>query len=357
MNVQSFPAPDYFLPLIPESVAIYHPVQTLSFFLSFPKYDQTADGAYGVNHRVVLDACCIVAQNTPGFLSTTSDPAQRVDRQTEALVGAAYHYFVVDSNHNLCNDQNYRLVSCFRDWTFPANIPAHWSHAKVLRARFSTASDGKMSELVKDDDQACIVTGYLENSGACGNAHLVPREEGDWFANNSMNHYNHRYLRSNPQDPANGLCLRRDLHASMDRKAVVFVPAHDQSCFVAYFISDSAVDLPTYFHARRIKLSDRVAPQFLYARFAYNVFDQIPSVLRRLPSPSRSTPSEFPEGDENGVFDSTLLPWVQKLEDLKADWLAKHPNIRQTSADDENPAEGSAKHRSDVPVYSAETTL
>ena len=78
-------------------------------------------------------------------------------------------------------------------------------------------------------------------------------------------------LRTNimqPNDIANGVCLRADIHRCLDRGGFVFYPAKNQ--FVTYFVQ-SAWDYAERYHRVPVQLHERVSIQFFYARFAYNI--------------------------------------------------------------------------------------
>lgn len=69
------------------AVYICHPTFTGQYgedisFLSLAAYDSDpAHGTWGIHHRTTLDACCIVANNAHGYLSTTCDGTGRVPIQ------------------------------------------------------------------------------------------------------------------------------------------------------------------------------------------------------------------------------------------------------------------------------------
>lgn len=86
-------------------------------------------------------------------------------------------------------------------------------------------------------------------------------------------------------DVANGVTLRSDVHAYIDQYGFVFYPT-DQGRYVAYVVGRQ-LDYAKLFHRRLVAMHPRVAIQFLYARFAYNV---IHLIRRRWAIPSRSFP-------------------------------------------------------------------
>ena len=103
---------------------------------------------------------------------------------------------------------------------------------------------------------------------ACENAHLVPCERNDWFKGNGMDQFCLTYD-ATINDVANGVALRADVRACLDRHSFVFFPRGDGT-FVSYVIKNEK-DYAQLLHRRSINIHERVAEEFLYARFAYTV--------------------------------------------------------------------------------------
>ena len=101
---------------------------TRAKFLHFQALDKNPanPARLGILHQVALDACRIVANNTDGFLSPVRDRAGRIPTTTVLLCEPLYWYFLADDTL----PERYPIVDDFRAWTFPQQIPAHWSAAR-----------------------------------------------------------------------------------------------------------------------------------------------------------------------------------------------------------------------------------
>ncbi|KAI0069565.1 hypothetical protein K474DRAFT_485043 [Panus rudis PR-1116 ss-1] len=244
------------------TIYIFHPGDD-SLLLSLPAYD-SFQGRGGISHRLVREACSILANNNDGFLTADREGNQLVPNDDAILAAGEYYY--------RCNlaDPLYPVVTDFAAWTFPREIPASWTsrstQERAQRLHFAR-SRSAMSDTVKSLDGGCIVTKYVTHIG-CENAHLVPRNESDWFDRNRMLTHS-----INPQagidDVANGVTLRNDVYAVLDANGFVFYPpAPGGKEYVAYVVKE----LPVYvnlFHQHLVDMHPRVSEQFLYARFAY----------------------------------------------------------------------------------------
>ena len=71
-------------------------------------------------------------------------------------------------------------------------------------------------------------------------------------------------------DVANGVTLRCDVRCCLDRHGFVFFPVGNKE-FMTYVIKPTERDFVDMLHRRLVTIPDRVADQFLYARFAYSI--------------------------------------------------------------------------------------
>lgn len=104
------------------------------------------------------------------------------------------------------------------------------------------------------------------------NAHVVPHHEVSWFVANNMAQYNlNRKLHANDSidDVSNGILLRSDLHGLLDTPYIVFVPK--RGLWVTHAIMCS-YDVQRFYHNRSLHDIADVTPQFVYARFAWALF-------------------------------------------------------------------------------------
>ena len=86
-------------------------------------------------------------------------------------------------------------------------------------------------------------------------------------------------------DVANGVTLRADVHAALDRSVFVFFPsASSQGQYIAYAIG-LELDYAHTLHRRLAKVHERVSAEFLYARFAYNIISLLTPPCARFAFP------------------------------------------------------------------------
>lgn len=133
-------------------------------FLVFQAYDFTPGNPVpGVYHQTALDACCIIANNEAGYLSTTRNKAGKVPLSVSVLTDSLYFYIVEGKS---TPDTAYPVVKTFDAWTFPSKIPRHWSDAMPPPTRtFKQITKSSMDETfmacrVMDRDAACVMSGF-----------------------------------------------------------------------------------------------------------------------------------------------------------------------------------------------------
>lgn len=148
----------------------------------------------------------------------------------------------------------YPVVPSFRDWPFPHDhIPTFWPPLPA-----GHASD------------SCILT---NSSYSKTEAHLVPREEGDWFKYNSMGQYG--LDRKDTEDSANLAVLRADVHTWLDARGWTIVPKANR--YIAHVLDPAqAPEFFCWYHNVELRLSGgRQATEYLFARFAWTVIQLV----------------------------------------------------------------------------------
>jgi hypothetical protein len=124
---------------------------------------------------------------------------------------------------------------------------------------------------------------------ACENAHIVPAAEKDWFADNHMDEYSDGTSGVSGQDvadePANSMRLRRDIHKLWDTMLFSIVPKkqHDAEGDVVRWHAHGMVkdeELYAHYHNRPLKPLAGRAAEYLFARFAWDVFPKVISFLQ-----------------------------------------------------------------------------
>ncbi|KAI0806588.1 hypothetical protein C8Q74DRAFT_1223058 [Fomes fomentarius] len=287
------PSVEAFQPV--RKASILHPGNNRLLF-SFPALDKspTQPGLLAVNHRLVQDACRIISNNSDGFLATDRE-GTRVILNDVLLLEPQNYYFHLTSSPGITN---YDIVANFASWTFPESLPTHWCRdiapGELIEASLWPRGSLQMSDGVKALDQRCIITKYARS---CENAHLVPSAQKDWFYSNDMEQHSLSEL-AGISDVGNGVSLRSDVRACLDRCGFVFYPVGGR--YVAYFVSHEELEYAALFHRQFVSMHARVAAQFIYARFALNIFGRLPPRWS-----SRSTPGKNPKAGKGKTKNAT----------------------------------------------------
>ncbi|KAJ7085398.1 hypothetical protein B0H15DRAFT_374408 [Mycena belliarum] len=188
------------------------------------------------------------------------------------------------------------VSSFFSEWELPSVIPLHWRRANQLIVE-QAVEMSQVSQRVKDEDPECPLTQQTSGRESC---HLIPEAEDFWYDRNAL-----AARTGDPQpnvnSPNNIMSLRADLTGLDD---FVFVPALSQlelnpytydehqaaldPPFMVFFLDVHSLDLAHSHHMRELVLPKRIPAEYLYARFAYNVF----LAARRRASPDAPPPSK-----------------------------------------------------------------
>ncbi|KAJ7094721.1 hypothetical protein B0H15DRAFT_1020495 [Mycena belliarum] len=179
----------------------------------------------------------------------------------------------------------------FRDWRWPDVIPLHWRRLnKAIVDR--SAAWSEISKRVKFEDQECPFTKQTSGRESC---HLIPKAEEYWYMEHALG-VRAGDPQANINSPNNIMGLRADWNKQgFDAGNFVFVPAlseldmdsypYDPSDedppdlpapldppFMIFFLNLQSPDLTHSHHMRALPLPKRIPGEYVYARFAYNVF-------------------------------------------------------------------------------------
>ena len=153
---------------LPRHVRVFHPFfsEPEIYFLELPAFDTLHDSrALGVEHRLVLDACFVMTNNSPGFLSTSSnrnDQQERLLPNTPSILAPGRYYYHLDTSSSI----PYQVVTDFNAWRFPDSVPSHWKLTSRRSAReqlidlYPNHTPSTMSSSVIALDRGCIITQY-----------------------------------------------------------------------------------------------------------------------------------------------------------------------------------------------------
>ncbi|KAH0360788.1 hypothetical protein KCU65_g9175, partial [Aureobasidium melanogenum] len=139
---------------------------------------------------------------------------------------------------------------------------------------------GSLTDALLARDISCRLTATVEGTE---HAHLVPRTEVDWFRRNTMFRYGVApRLEIEPIDvPRNALLLRSDIHTVFDlrRFAITLKPlpvasdsAATHGLAVHLFSPGLSEQFAKLYHGVALQPLFGVAPEYLFARFAWTVF-------------------------------------------------------------------------------------
>jgi hypothetical protein len=188
----------------------------------------------------------------------------------------------------------YDIVPSFEHWEFPHDSfsSSGWKTDIPRSAAHPTPRQSTLTETILSRDVRCRVTKHIEGTEI---AHLVPRSLEIWFQQNIMSTYGtDTRPTSEPIDnPRNAILLRSDIHTSFDYKRFAFVPkpqlattadtasADESMTYVMHiFSSPEPHELTSLYHNVCLQTLSGIAPEYLFARFAWTIFQFIPIFLR-----------------------------------------------------------------------------
>ncbi|KAL1615858.1 hypothetical protein SLS56_011643 [Neofusicoccum ribis] len=266
----------------PRTVLLRHPgyPSAHNVLLALPGADGPAGG---LHHETARIACAVVAANRwDGFLAADAAGAP-LDAGPDDILAAREYYFHVPGL------LQYPVVPNFREWRFPHDgLPAVWqAAADACEARVAPVrAASNLSTALALRDGSCRMSACEET---CQVAHLVPRQEEAWFYANAMGSLyaaQTRHIDAAINDARNAMLLRADLHFAFDQMKFVFVPKPlppgEPWCpFVVHLLDPLARELRRLYHNVPLQAPLGVAPEYLFARFAWAVFPLLEEFLRQ----------------------------------------------------------------------------
>ncbi|KAF2123570.1 hypothetical protein P153DRAFT_371550 [Dothidotthia symphoricarpi CBS 119687] len=232
--------------------------------------------------QVALDACALVADNrTGGWLSRVRDAVAGSAAQVDptSMLHQRDYYFHLKSSDG--SSDPYPVVPNFREWSFPHDaVPVHWLASTNNKARVDNSySSSNLTVGLKVRDGTCRMSGCREEAQV---SHVVPAAEEDWWKGNYMAQYGLGTSAATPQNTANALLLRADLHLAFDKPRFAFVPkpAGDNSMRIVTHLLEPSAELQHLYHNRELHPS-AVGGEMLFARFAWSIFPLVSEFLCR----------------------------------------------------------------------------
>lgn len=268
----SYPDHDNLLFTLP----LLDPVHALSYNQE-PRFD-CPPTAFGIHFGTLITACMVVACNTPGRLCLDRNGLRPIEAAwNQVLTGVTVCYYHAET---ATPQVPYPTCPSFWHWEFPHDkIPDQWlrageeaeGNAQPPRP-LQVATATRMSTAVQLRDASCRLT--LMPDGTENN-HIIPISELEWFKINGMMTYNRNQQISGVHDMANGILVRADLHRLWDLKYFTYVPKGDEQAGGLHWVVHCfqfSESTPGTYHNRPLHRLSNVAPEFLYARFAYTIF-------------------------------------------------------------------------------------
>lgn len=270
------------------SVNIHHPgyKDRTDTLLSLAPVDveERADGSFarGVQFHAVHTACAIIANNRfDGWISLDKagmNIFRRALPEDEILVGGKYWFHVPKRGSS--GTDPYPVVPTFRHWTFPNHLPRPFSNC-LAEPLYTPPGALPPVTAIHQRDLSCRLTAAVDSTER---AHLIPHNEKDWFGANNMA----RFARSSAGRDAvdsqyNGLLLREDIHSLYDRMGFSLIPKADYTGVWRLAAHVHNLHSPTVFkayHNQVLRPVKGVVPEYLLARFAWDIFPQVRAFLQ-----------------------------------------------------------------------------
>ena len=277
-------------PLIKHQIRFRHPGYSddrlQNVLLTMYAFDHP-DG--GLHYGTAFLACAIIAGNIfDGYLTDTRDGRKLNLEWDELLVKKNYYFHAYppldDAAERQPRPEAYPVCLTFANWSFPhENMPANWPNPPPSSSPSADPNNPRppasgLVNYVQTRDKGCLITSSIEHIDT---AHIVPREEVDWFKQNSMNDFNNnKTLQKNyvVDDIANAFALRPDLHSAFDQRK--FMVAYKKSGWTIHFLRDT-VQLGSLYHNTAIDFHEDVSACLLLARFAWSIFPMLEDYLTK----------------------------------------------------------------------------
>ena len=238
----------------------------------------------GRNHNsayytTVHDACCLLTGESGTFLSRTSEGDAQVTPDEGGLIQAGDYY--IHLTHEDFPD--FAITANFRSWAFPhQNVPARWLQTSMDEKKAMQQRNANTASILAGES-CCITRKQL----ICETSHIIPSSEKQWFISNEMNEYGLLSGRSGDtiaDSPANRMRLKVDAHRLWDTYHFSIVPREVNTTTgeLAWFtqMMNEDDELEEDWHSKQLQPLIGRAPEYLYARFAFDIFPRLINFLK-----------------------------------------------------------------------------
>ncbi|KLU90733.1 hypothetical protein MAPG_10585 [Magnaporthiopsis poae ATCC 64411] len=259
-------------------------------------------GSLGTDWDVAMDACCIITRCSRSgghfVFKDGNGEYQGAFRPDDGLLRPGPEYLFVISGTDY--EHNYEVIPSFEHWRFPhSGLPPHWEELRVLDGAPVGMARPVDATVAMAFDQTCRITGGAGD--ARETAYIVPAAERDWFVDNDMKRYCRKPVSASPiDDDTNRIMVRRDLRGFFDGQAWALVPGMrhrrwyprthwervpeeeegsrsgpggvDGKASVVSLVLQGSTEMAHLYHGRDLLVTQGLSVEFLYARFAWCVF-------------------------------------------------------------------------------------
>ncbi|TKA72632.1 hypothetical protein B0A55_05975 [Friedmanniomyces simplex] len=246
--------------------------------------NDSAGNVRGIQRGIVHTACAVFANNRfDGRLSQSLSPVPDFDAPApdsgERLPADKDYFFHVppcESDEHL----PWPVVPNFRQWLFPhQGVPRPWHESHIAKLAHPLVP-------VKARDGTCRLTAYSEVLEV---AHIIPASESEWFASNNMDQYapgSRQRGADAIRAEANLVTLREDILTLWDGMNFSVVPKRtaaadgDDWAWTAHVYTMSP-ELRQLYHNHQLQPLFGVKQEYLFARFAWDIFPHVQGFLQR----------------------------------------------------------------------------
>ncbi|KAH7007412.1 hypothetical protein EDB80DRAFT_777913 [Ilyonectria destructans] len=298
-------------PLPPIIIRHPHYSEAENVLLSFPPVDHLTDkdetdseSNVGLHYGTVLSACQIILGNDKSaYLSYDQEGETPVELSYDGFL--TYLWYYLQTPRCMNSAIPYAVIAEFENWEFQdSTAPGPWFD-KPFEWATSTYGDQLKPTIPRG---SCVLTGASTKDGVqtipltgettSNVAHLIPLSCSSWFQRNGMSRFSLDPCSMAGPDSLNNIChLRSDLLTDFNRCKFVFAPRRTSSgyIYVAHYLSvaDDLSYPAKAFHNQMVRPFLGVSEKYIYARFAFSVFQLLRHFVtqrpRRLGTRERAT--------------------------------------------------------------------
>ncbi len=264
-----------------QPVRLRHPgYPTPNILLTFAASD--GENRDHIHYATVWVACSVILNNrTDHWLSPSRAGAPRAAADASGFLPAG-DYFLHIPGADTDTIASYSIVPNFRSWQFPHDgLPDLWHEASANDKQLA-AEQGFSIEAIAIE--SCRIT---ERCLAIQDAHVIPKEEKPWFATNELEQYGTLSTRSGDtvaDTLPNIVRLRSDAHYLWDKSDFSIVPRSNDPLArgVSWYtqVLNDGEELHKYWHGIKLQSLAGRPSQYLFARFAFDIFPRLHTFLR-----------------------------------------------------------------------------